>query len=98
SLGIVLKDLDRATRSKYSIPGSVSGVVVDGLVPGSPAAQFGFNSGDVIAQVNKSPVKNRKELIEVLERAHSKKERVLLLTVKASGWTTLIVVDFSALR
>jgi serine protease Do len=46
--------------------------------PGSPAAEAGIQTGDVIKQVNRKPVKNVEDFVLKVERA-TDKDNVLLL-------------------
>jgi len=46
--------------------------------PGSPAANAGIQTGDVIQQVNRKPVKNVEDFVQKVERA-ADKDNVLLL-------------------
>jgi serine protease Do len=55
-----------------------TGVVVAGVVPGSPAAKANIRSGDVIQQVNKKPVKDVEDFKQQIESAKDQ-ETILLL-------------------
>jgi serine protease Do len=46
--------------------------------PGSPAAEAGIQTGDVIRQVNRKPVRNVEDFVQKVERA-TDKDNVLLL-------------------
>jgi serine protease Do len=48
------------------------------MEPGSPAAEAGIRTGDVIKQVNRKPVKNVEDFVLKVERA-TDKDNVLLL-------------------
>jgi len=52
--------------------------VVTQVEPGSPAANAGIQTGDVIQQVNRKPVKNVEDFVQKVERA-ADKDNVLLL-------------------
>ncbi|MEE8345183.1 MAG: DegQ family serine endoprotease [Woeseiaceae bacterium] len=56
---------------------TVGGVVVTEIEPGSPAAQRGLRSGDVIIAVNRRPVQDLREL-----RAVAQGNRILFLLVR----------------
>ncbi len=40
--------------------------------PGSPAAEAGLQTGDVIREVNRKPVKNAAEFVQKLEKAQGR--------------------------
>jgi len=45
------------------------GVVVTGIEPGSPAANAGIQTGDVIREVNRKPVKDVEDFVQKIEQA-----------------------------
>jgi len=57
---------------------SQTGVLVAGVVPGSPAANADIRSGDVIQQVNKKPVKDVEDFKQQIEKTKDQ-ETILLL-------------------
>ena len=56
-----------------------TGVLVAGVVPGSPAANADLRAGDVIQQVNKTPVKNVEDFKQKIENAKDKEPILLLI-------------------
>ena len=46
-----------------------TGVVVTQVEPGSPAAEAGIQTGDVIREVNRKPVKDVEDFVQKLEKA-----------------------------
>ena len=57
--GLTLEDLNPALRRKLDVPSSVkSGVVVTELDPESAVARAGLRPGDVVVEVNRTPVDN----------------------------------------
>ena len=55
-----------------------AGVVVTRVEPESPAAEAGIQTGDVIQEVNRKPVKNVEDFAQKVEKAKDK-DNVLLL-------------------
>ena len=53
-LGLGLGPLDEKSKKRFNIPYK-RGIVVEGLVPDSPAAKVGFQLGDLICGVNNQP-------------------------------------------
>lgn len=68
--------------------GSVEGVAVADLDPGSPAARSGLRPGDVITGVNNNPVSNKQELLSLLNDV----PRPVALTIFRNGSTIFLVV------
>jgi serine protease Do len=54
--------------------------VVSSIKPGSPAAEAGLRSGDVITQINRRPVKNLAEYNR--EIAQNEKDKPVLFLVR----------------
>lgn len=55
---------------------ATQGLVVQNVQEGSPAAEAGFERGDVIVEVNKKPVKSVAELRETVDK-HGKGKPML---------------------
>ncbi len=68
SLGASVQDLTPEIAQELGLKKS-GGVVVAQVEPGSPAAEAGLQSGDVIREVNRKPVKNADEFAQKLEKA-----------------------------
>jgi serine protease Do len=77
TLGIVVQNLTPEIARELGVKMD-AGIVVTQVEPGSPAADAGIQTGDVIQQVNRKPVKNVEDFIQKVERA-TDKDNVLLL-------------------
>jgi serine protease Do len=55
--GITVQNLTASLRDQLGIPANVNGVVVSGVDPNSPAAEY-LQQGDVIESINHHPVRN----------------------------------------
>ena len=55
------------------------GVVVTRVEPGSPAADAGIQTGDVIREVNRKPVKDVDDFVQKVEKAKDQDNILLLL-------------------
>jgi serine protease Do len=56
-----------------------SGVVVTRVEPGSPAAEAGIQTGDIIREVNRKTVKDADDLIQKIEQAKDQNNILLLV-------------------
>jgi len=83
-----VEDLDAQTARQLQLPASTTGVVVTGISPSSPAADSGLQRGDVIAEVNRQPVKNTSDF----ERAMRNSKDETLLLVNRQGTTLYVTV------
>jgi serine protease Do len=55
------------------------GVVVTGVEPGSPVANAGIQTGDVIREVNRKPVKDVDDFVQKIEKAKDQDNILLFL-------------------
>lgn len=81
--GVGVSDLDSRTRQQLGIPPHVNGALVTEVDPDSKAAEAGLRQGDVILEINRQPVSNADEAVELSEKA--KGDRVLLLIYSSQG-------------
>lgn len=87
--GVQIDDLNDEWRYRYRIPEHVEGVFVTKVDPDSPAYYAGLRAGNVIAAIDRRPVKSAKEAVEISERI--RKDRVLLLVRTPEGAQYLVV-------
>ena len=88
--GLQVQDLDRNLRQRLGIPPRLSGALVAGIEPNSPAARTGLEPGDVIFEINRQPVKSAQEF---LEAAKAGEGRRLLLRVWNRGAIRYLVFE-----
>jgi len=69
---------------------SEAGVVVAGVVPGSPAANADIRSGDVIQQVNRKPIKDVEDFKQKIET--TKDQETILLLIQRGDSTLFAAV------
>ncbi len=77
SMGIMVQNITPEIAKGLGLK-KETGVVVTGVEPGSPAANAGIQTGDVIREVNRKPVKDTDDFVQKLEKA-KEQENVLLL-------------------
>ncbi len=77
SLGVTVQNLTPEIAKGLGLK-KETGVVVTRVEPGSPAADAGIQTGDVIQEINRKPVKNVEDFVQKVEKAKGQ-ENVLLL-------------------
>jgi serine protease Do len=76
--GLSVTPLTPGLANQLGLPSSVKGVVVSEVDPMGVAAEAGFNGGDVIEQVNHTPVRTAAELQSALDSAGDRPALVLV--------------------
>ncbi len=74
--GVEVADLDSRTRRQFDIPSEVRGALVTNVESDSTAAEAGLRAGDVILEINRQPVRDADDAVQLSEEA--KGRRVLL--------------------
>ncbi len=87
--GLSVQNLTPQIAQQLNLPHGASGVVVADVDPSSPAAAVGLQPGDVIAQINRKPVRDLQDYRRITSRL-GKNESVLLLITR--GGTNMFVV------
>ena len=77
SLGIAVQDLTPEIAQGLGLK-KATGVVVTQVEPGSPAAEAGLQTGDVIREVNRKPVKNADDFGRKAEKVPGSRHRSAL--------------------
>ena len=90
--GVGVSDLDNAARQQFNIPHNVQGALITDVKPDSAAAQAGIKPGDVIESINRHPVKNAEQAVELTQNASDKRT---LLRIWSEGGSHYVVVDES---
>ncbi len=86
SLGLTLSNLNPDIRKRLSIPKEVNGVLVSRVKDGSPAADKGIEAGDVIVQIDQTPVSKPEDVVQkVKDAAKNGKAKSVLLLVNRRG-------------
>ena len=64
-LGLDLQDVDSRTAMALGLR-DAGGVLVTAVFPGSPAAKAGIVTGDIVESINASPVRDRRDYLDIL--------------------------------
>lgn len=86
-LGLSLQPLDPDLAKQLGYDGR-EGIVVSGVEPGSPAARAGLQPGDLIAELNREPIRD----VGQLRDAAAKSKDSLLLLVKRKDVSLFVVL------
>jgi len=90
--GVGVSDITRAARRELGIPQEIQGALVTSVDPGSAAARAGLRVGDVIVEINRQPVTNAEDAVELTRDYGDGKT---LLRLWSRGSTHYLVVDES---
>jgi serine protease Do len=71
--GVAVDDLDRNGRRELNFPAKLKGALITQVDPNSPSARAGLKPGDVILEINRQPVTNAKDAVELSTSAEGKK-------------------------
>ncbi|MEI9478138.1 MAG: DegQ family serine endoprotease [Deltaproteobacteria bacterium] len=78
SLGITIQNITPEIAKSLGLKKD-TGVVVTRVEAGSPASEAGLQSGDVILEVNRSPVKDAGDFVQKVEKARDQKNVLLFI-------------------
>jgi serine protease Do len=83
-LGLTLRDLSPEERAQRELDPK-TGVLVAGVVPGSPAAEAGIEPGNVVLRVNRKPVDSAEALKAEVAKTPDDKPVLLLVRPTDGG-------------
>ena len=87
--GVTVDDITRELRKKMNIPSHVEGVIVSDVQPASPAFEAGLRPGDVIQELNRSPIESAEDAVAKSEEIENEP---VLLRVWREGGSRFVVV------
>ena len=91
-IGIRMKGLNSETRTAYSVPKNVDGVVVTAVKRDSFAAKAGLNVGTVISQISQKNVKKPSEVKKILDDMKKKGADAALIQVFENNFSRFIIL------
>jgi serine protease Do len=93
ALGLRVTDLSAEAAKRAGIPKEVRGVVVAEVTANSPAAESGLARGQVILQVNRTPVASAEAFRKVVEQSGGEGEKGAVLHVlKPNGDVDYVIL------
>ena len=87
--GINIGDISIQVRQQLNIPDDVKGALVNNVKQDNPAYDAGLRKGDIILEINRTPVKNADEAIKIARKSEGKSA---LLYVWSNGGKRYIVI------
>jgi serine protease Do len=94
SLGVSVRTITQADRTRYELPNNQSGLVVTSVDPSSDAAEKGVQPGDVILQAGGRSVSTPQELQTAVQAAQHA-NRPLLLQVDGRAGRRFIAAELA---
>ncbi len=82
--GMMVQELTPQLAQQLGLESGTTGVVISDIKEGSPAAEAGLRSGDLITEVNRTAIKNLNDYQQALQKV-KKGDNVLLLIKRAAG-------------
>nr|HQV33371.1 PDZ domain-containing protein [Calditrichia bacterium] len=90
-LGMGLTDFNGELADRFNLDADLKGALVTQVQPGSPAAEAGLRTGDLILRVNRKSVGSAGEAKELL--ANSPSDKPILLQVRRGNGSLFIVIE-----
>jgi serine protease Do len=90
-LGLSLQNITPKLAQSFGLDKDQKGALVANVEMGSPAHEAGVRQGDIIIEVNRQPVENVGEAIEVI--AEAEEEKSVLFLIKREKSTLYLVVN-----
>jgi serine protease Do len=85
TLGIAFQPLTAELRGQFHARAATKGVVVQGVLPGSPGAQLGLQPGDIVESVNREQLDSPQDAESKIEKAAQSGTIVLFVDRDGSG-------------
>jgi len=89
--GIEVRSLTPEIAGELGVPSNQRGVVVERIEPGSTAEEAGLQRGDIIMEVNRTPVRDTKEYDRVISKI--KKDQTVLVLVIRQGRSIFMTIS-----
>lgn len=90
--GLLVRELTQDVVYLANLPPDMAGVVVDGVEPGGPAQAAGLQPGDIIRELNSTPVDSLGAYGEAIDQLASMRSEKIVLFIQRNqrtGFTTL---------
>jgi serine protease Do len=91
-LGLNLAPLDKNAREQLGLASSVTGAVVAGVKPDSPAEERGIRTGDVIVRIDSTKIDNPSDAAEAVRKASKAGKKAVAVYISRGENTVLVPV------
>ncbi|HMR30814.1 MAG TPA: Do family serine endopeptidase [Geminicoccaceae bacterium] len=95
-LGLALAPLSEEMRQRLGLEDNQDGVLVQRVMPNSPAESKGVRPGDVILEVGGHSVTSPQQVIDAVKSAHGNGAKSVLLLLQRNGQPTYEAIPFAA--
>lgn len=93
--GVILSSLSLDQRRELGLKGDDSGVLVEDIDSSSSFARKGLRKGDVIAEVNDTPVNSPEEVLELFQKIEQDGFNIVTLRVFSEGRYSWMAVELN---
>jgi serine protease Do len=93
--GVTVGSVSETARKNFNIPADVTGVVVLKAVPTGEAAKQGLLEGDVIVEINQTPIETPKHASDVVAKAKKDGRPSVLILANREGDVRFLALQFS---
>jgi serine protease Do len=87
--GLGLRALDPETARRLGYGADEKGVLITGVKPDSKAASIGFQQGDLIKEINRTPVKSVRDFRKQMDKLKKGNEVRMLLKRGQTGFVAM---------
>lgn len=94
-LGVTVAELTSDVRTQYELPDEISGLIIVDVDRNSDAAEKGLRRGDIIAEVQQTPVETADDAEKAIADARDKDRSVVLLRVQSGEDFRLVPIKLS---
>jgi serine protease Do len=89
-IGLTLAPLSAETRDRLDLPDSLQGALVQGVKPGSPAAQADMKQGDIVVAIGSQKVASPAETVRAIRAGLEGKDGTLAIRVFRDGHSIFV--------
>ena len=91
-LGIEVTDLDSDIARRFGIEGKENGVLVTDVKDESLAREADVRPGDIIKEINRTVVKDRKDFVQLMKK-NEKSETIQLLVKRRNAGYLVVKIE-----
>ena len=91
-MGIEVTDLDSEVARRFGIDSNENGVLVTDVKDGSLAQDADVRPGDIIKEINRTPVKDRSDFVSLMKK-HKEDERIQLLIKRRNAGYVVVNIE-----